>query len=192
MSTRGAVGFHVHGIDKITYNHSDSYPSGLGQDVLDFLTKYLRKGTVSGLRKKAAKIEIIDDSVRATPEQQIKYREYADTGVSTGDLAEWYVLLRNLQGDLKGYLDAGVIVDGSDFLKDSLFCEWAYIINLDDETLEVYRGFNKKPNGKGRYAKGATLPPPDENGYKYEYYPVTLYKKYNLDNLPEEIKNPRG
>lgn len=32
--TRGAVGFRVDGVDKVTYNHSDSYPGGLGAAVL--------------------------------------------------------------------------------------------------------------------------------------------------------------
>lgn len=37
MGTRGVVGFHRNGIDKITYNHFDSYPSDLGKRVKDFL-----------------------------------------------------------------------------------------------------------------------------------------------------------
>ena len=184
MSTRGAVGFRLNGVDKITYNHSDSYPSGLGQDVLDFLSGYFKKGTISGLKKKVNKIELIDAKVEPTLEQQERYKKYADTGVSSGKLSEWYVLLRNLQGSLKDFLDAGVMNDGSKFLSDSLFCEWAYIVNLDDETLEVYKGFNEKPNGKGRYAKNAVLPPPTETGYQYKYYPVTLKKTYPLSKLP--------
>ena len=31
------------------------------------------------------------------------------------------------------------------FAKDSLFCEWAYVVNLDTEMLEVYRGFQETP-----------------------------------------------
>lgn len=143
MSTRGAVGFYINGVNKVTYNHSDSYPSGLGQETLDFLHTYLKKGTVEGLRKKVAKIEVVNGKKEATKEQQIKYIKHSDTGVSTGKTSEWYVLLRNLQGDLKGYLDAGVMVDGQDFLKDGLFCEWAYIIDLDDETFKVYEDGTK-------------------------------------------------
>ncbi|MBR4315907.1 MAG: hypothetical protein IKP65_02910, partial [Alphaproteobacteria bacterium] len=37
MSTRGYVGFYKDGIDKGGYNHCDSYPEGLGNEVLDFL-----------------------------------------------------------------------------------------------------------------------------------------------------------
>lgn len=43
--------------------------------------------------------------------------------------------------------------DRLDFLYDSLFCEYAYIINLDSQMLEFYEGFNQNPNANGRYAK---------------------------------------
>ncbi|HAN10215.1 MAG TPA: hypothetical protein DCP90_06345 [Clostridiales bacterium] len=34
---------------------------------------------------------------------------------------------------------------------DGTYCEWAYVINLDDETFEVYRGLNDKKDLQGRY-----------------------------------------
>ena len=37
MSTRGVYGFRKNNTDKITYNHYDSYPSGLGNVILKFI-----------------------------------------------------------------------------------------------------------------------------------------------------------
>lgn len=67
---------------------------------------------------------------------------------------DWYCLLRNTQGDLRHY-HKGIehMIDSQEFLADSLFCEWAYIMNLDDQQFEVYRGFNKNPNARGRMLK---------------------------------------
>lgn len=39
-----------------------------------------------------------------------------------------------------------------EFAKDSLFCEWAYVVDLDADTLEVYRGFQEAPHTDGRWA----------------------------------------
>lgn len=40
--------------------------------------------------------------------------------------------------------------DASSFVSEGLFCEWAYIINLDNRSLEIYSGFHA-PQGQGRY-----------------------------------------
>ena len=62
-------------------------------------------------------------------------------------------MLREAQGDLTPYLKGlKYMVDNKTFLTDSLFCEYAYIINLDTGKLEFYTGFNKDPKAFGRYA----------------------------------------
>jgi hypothetical protein len=66
------------------------------------------------------------------------------------------------------------------FAADSLFCEWGYVINLDDNLFEVYKGFNKDAlDEKERFA---SLTVKDDNsGYKQ----IKFVKAYPLDNLPE-------
>ncbi len=39
--------------------------------------------------------------------------------------------------------------EDKDFLKDGLFCEYSYIYNQDNDTLEIYRGFFKKKQAFG-------------------------------------------
>ena len=67
---------------------------------------------------------------------------------------EWYCLLREAQGDLTAWTQKGLkfMINSEGFIHDSLFCEYAYIINLDDGLLEFYQGFNKNPEAPGRYA----------------------------------------
>jgi hypothetical protein len=81
-------------------------------------------------------------------------------GVAEQTVNDWYCLLREAQGGLLAWISAEgsdtpplrIMFDSSNFLADSLFCEYAYIINLDDKTFEVYEGFQKTP-GNGRYAQ---------------------------------------
>lgn len=118
MSTRGAVGFRYNGEDKIAYNHSSSYPSCLGQSVID----YLKGKTIEELKNICDEITVTnieDDDCPFCPK----------TGFAKS------------------------FEDYQSFLKNSLFCEYAYIINLDDNKLEFYEGWNRNPKAKGRYAQ---------------------------------------
>lgn len=154
IGTRGFIGVVVNGDLKVTYNHFDSYPDGIGVQVLGFLQGVLAGGSdgYNAMAEKAAALQLIDESEKPTAEQQEALKKYADTSVSTGSLDEWYVLLRGAQGNLGAYLDAGYMPDGSDFPLDGVFCEWGYLIDLDNKVFEVYKGFNKGLPTEGRWA----------------------------------------
>lgn len=171
MGTRGAFGFRINNEDKVTYNNFDSYPGGLGDEVVTFI----KNNAISVLEAAANNIKLVPAKSMPTGEQIEKYKHYADTDVSTGSLYEWYVLLRNVQGNLQAYVDdLDYMIDKREFLKDSLFCEYAYIINLDTKKLEFYKGFNnKKLKNKGRYASIAR----DD---KEDYYGVILMAEFDL------------
>lgn len=65
-------------------------------------------------------------------------------------------------------------VDG--FIQNSLFCEYGYIINLDDSVLEVWKGFQKEPDDNNRYGTQ------QKNGY----YPCKCVMKIDLKDISEE------
>lgn len=176
MITRGSIGFRLNGKDYVTYNHSDSYPSCLGVSILK-----QAKGFAKDLEKtkqRVSKLVLVKENDKATPEHVDRTAKYHNLAVGSQSARDYYCLLRNAQGDLDKYLEVELMIDSSGFLADSLYCEWAYIINLDEGVLEVYKGFNRAANGKGRYAKLQT----------YEYYGVTLEKTYPLSKLPSEAK----
>jgi|CXWL01.1.fsa_nt_gi hypothetical protein len=176
MGTRGAYGFRNNGQDKVTYNHYDSYPSYLGRNIL----KYVALTSPEEIRLAAKRIILVDPESKPTPVLIEKYSHYADINVATHNLSDWYCLLRNAQGEIQLY-SQGLrhMIDGHEFLRDSLFCEWAYILNTDSEVCEVYRGFNKDWSARGRYASL-------RRESASEYYGVAL-----LDEIPfDEIKLP--
>ena len=176
MGTRGAVGFRIHKEDKVTYNHSDSYPSGLGQDVLDFI----KTNSLEDIKRAAHNLMVIDGETEPTLNQIKECAKWTDTSVSNQSLKDWYCLLRKAQGNLNSYIDGlKYMNDGRDFLLDSLFCEYAYIINLDTQELEFYSGFNRLPRlRKGRYANQKV-----ERERPNEYYGVVLNWKIPLSTI---------
>lgn len=145
MSTRGAYGFYKEGVNKIIYNHFDSYPSGLGNDIID----YLSSKSLEDLNSDFQNIVLIGDG----------HNEYDSLFMS-------YFGIKN-------------ILDESSFMKDSLFCEWAYVINLDTNMFEVYEGFQKSKSNS-RYQ-----PYNDMDGY----WGVKLIREIPLDsNLQDTWK----
>lgn len=186
MSTRGLYGIRKNGVDKCTYNHSDSYPSYLGFNIVSFC----KESSIENLNIFFDNIEIVDELSKPT-EKQKKYCEelgLANFSVASQSNDDWYCLLRNLQGNFALYYKyindnkRIFMIDNSEFIKDSLFCEYAYIINLDKNVLEFYKGFQTKRQNKNRYGVRR-----DENGY----YPCRLIKEFSLDDIfnndPESI-----
>jgi hypothetical protein len=73
--------------------------------------------------------------------------------------------------------------DETEFAGDSLFCEWAYLINLDTNELEVYKGFNKAPLPKGeRFSHLKKDPDNHDNGYTQ----IRLLKTFKFNRMPSE------
>lgn len=179
MGTRGAYGFRLNGKDKITYNHFDSYPDCLGNTMIDFIAET----TDNELRVIAKRLVLVNED-DCPGRDNIAYYSMQGTlnlGVSSQRATDWYCLLREAQGE-PHFWKSGVnhMIDSHNFVYDSLFCEWAYIINLDEDTLEVYKGFNKRPGGKGRYALPEDGPEwIGENGY----FGVTLLDEIPLDDI---------
>jgi len=184
MGTRGAIGFRQNGKDKVTYNHFGSYPDGLGINVLEFARS--RSEELSTLKHQVFQlIMVTQDDIPTSEQIEIcKQSNVINLDVSEQSEQDFYCLLREAQGNLGAYLELGFMIDSKEFLKDFLFCEWAYIINLDDETLEVYTGFNHNKDADGRYAhfyEERQKEYQDESEY---YYGVVLMKTYKLSELP--------
>lgn len=178
MGTRGLYGFRKNGIDKCTYNHWDSYPSCLGSTVVEFCKNH----TIEEMNYIFDKIVLVDENSTPTEKQIEECIEngYSDFSVGSGAQTDWYCLLRNCQGDLECLAKAenhAYMIDGIDFIKDSLYCEYAYIINLDDKVLEFYEGFQNTPQKGNRYGID------ERKGFVKRYYPCKLSGTFPLNEI---------
>lgn len=201
MGTRNlTLVIHEGKVRMAQYGQWDGYPEGLGKDI----SKVLQKAKLEKLRK------AIDKCVFVDTEKVKQY--YRDAGA---DNSEWVsmdvsdrfraanpLLHRDYSGGralseiLKVAKEKAQIelLNQQEFAADSLFCEWAYVIDLDNETVELYKGFNNSPlTKKDRFfsiqGKGQNHPSGDI------YYPVRLMKSYPIkeftceamDELTEEM-----
>ncbi len=167
MGTRSAVIIFQDKKPKGYYNQFDGHPDSLGEEVLTELKKIdSMEGGWKQFAENSKKVKLVSESKKPSDELQKKYQSagFHNGGVSTGSPEEWYSLLRELQGAnyLPAILSAEVehMVDGSNFPTDSLFCEYAYVIDLDKMVVEFYKGFQKKAQTGNRFGTKA-----NEDGY---------------------------
>ncbi len=188
MSTRGVYGLFKNGMDKVLYNHFDSYPTVLGNNILDFIvnndndrlneifdtirvvrnndipTKEDVNKVVDLLTMEKLEKELIGKVVFTKDDGRIE--GYNKEIENENDIIEflkenYYNLLSLVPTEDFFENGLGIFEDYTSFIGDSLFCEYAYIMNLDTNSLEFYIGGNKKPTGNrfSKYTKN------NENSY---------------------------
>lgn len=170
MGTRAAFGFHVDGKDKLSYNQYDGYPTGLGIKVFKDCIILKQMGW-DKLADKVRGIRMVNPEKKPTLNDVGSFSQYSDPTVNGGN--GYYSLLRELQGELAEIVKAGIMTQDNNFIKDSLFCEWAYILNIDTKKLEIYAGFQQKKHNKGRYGKCRKT--------RDNYYACALIHEIDLD-----------
>src|SRR4029453_10607227 len=156
MSTRGVIAVRIDGETKGSYNHSDSYPTWLGNQVLEYLRTALPD--LEEERRKARALTAIAPNQKPTAADIKRLEKYTNLGVSESSTKDWYCLLRGTQGDLAAILDAGLYDPFP--VPDQ---EWSYVVDFDNEVLGVYEGnervatypFNNLPES---FASDYTLP----------------------------------
>jgi hypothetical protein len=143
MGTRGFIGYkHNKQAPKGFYHHMDSHPSYLGDEVLKKANAHTGKELLAFFKRiKWVKEEenreaydnhksIFDHDWNKWVKEE-EYREAYDNHKSIFD-HDWNTF-------------NPILVNGGEFYKDGLFCEYAYIFNFDNATLEFYTGFGTEP-----------------------------------------------
>lgn len=183
MGTRHLVAVQSNNGYKIAqYGQWDGYPSGQGVEVLSFLKN-----------ADLTKFKIILDFVNFYTQEDLEliYEEHTDDGmIACGGKHEqyWNKHLQHISRNagsriLPMVYQGGVrkLKNSISFAGSSLWCEYAYVIDLDKGVFEVYKGFNKEVITDGRFVSGD---PELDSTDGYE--PVKLVRTYKLNNLPTE------
>lgn len=172
------------------YGQWDGYPSGQGLDILRFLKfEYNEEKFKEGMSliKFGTPDELNQQWVNcgANPNDEwvsfeiskIHASKYPENSRDTGS---------KILEIVQSVKDSLVLKNSLEFAKDSLFCEYGYVIDLDKNVFEIYEGFSRNPLDKNErfFFNGEKL----QTNYKeeYEYYPIRFVKSYPLDKLPSE------
>lgn len=174
MGTRHLIAVVLNNEYKVaSYGQWDGYPSGQGLDIL----RFLRENNLDRFAEKVAKCRwITEEEINEVKGKNIIPEKYAHLSRDTGSK----ILSRILASE------GLALQDSSSFAADGLFCEWAYVIDLDKQTFEVYQGFKETPVPEGQRFFSMNPDPenfvPDYEGQTL-YYPVQLVKEYSMNNL---------
>lgn len=185
MGTRNLTAVIIDGQPVVAqYGQWDGHPSGQGRVALDFCRKYLKtQAGRDAFKEKLAKcrwnnvdVEEFLKSIGATDgwlnqEQSLQYhRTFPYLNRDHG------AKILSMVNDAPK--DAEIILNNSyEFAQDSLSCEYAYVVDLTNCTLEAFIGFQRTPPPQGERFSGLG---PDHGGY----YPVRLAGSWDLNNLP--------
>ena len=145
----GSWGFRKKAYDKLIYNQYAS-PQELGLS----LCQYIVHNDISYMN------EVFDNLIEVTEEyptiNQLKLVNKI-TGLNFPQFYSWKRIIfdylyrcsknRYLEKDFFPFF-----FNDNKAINDSFTCDWAYIINLDTNVLEIYKGFNENPMANGRYA----------------------------------------
>lgn len=165
MGTRNLTAVMLNGEYKIAqYGQWDGYPSGQGLTALEFL----RDANIADFKKSVSECRFLSSD------------ELDELGKTDWKKTHAH-LSRDRAAEILGLVDGGVreLKNSIGFAGDSLFCEYAYIVDLDKETFEVFEGYNKNKVIEGRFTTGMEFLENTDG-----YHPVVLIKEYSLNDLP--------
>lgn len=189
MGTHNLTCVYMNGEYKVAqYGQWDGYPSGQGATILTFLRERFDRSKFKDracCTYEPTQEQIIDLYVEAGADRQrIENDGLVDFDISQRFGKENPTLSRDTGSKIlemiqESEADKIPIRNGISFAADSLFCEWAYVIDLDKNTFEVFEGFNKEPLSDGdRFYEAACDDAADG------YYPVKLAHSFDLNDLP--------
>lgn len=191
MGTRNLTIVFMDGEYRVAqYGQWDGYPEGQGLTCLRFLRDQMNE---KDFREALSHIKYI--SGEKLHKMWEDYGMYEDGSIDVKDADRFRCTFPEFSRDTgaeiltmiyNNRITSNCLEDSLTFASESLFCEWAYVVDFDKRTFEVYKGFNKTPLDKSdRFYFLRMYEDPDEYAGGV-YHGVKLVKEFDLDNLPDD------
>jgi len=176
------------------YGEDDGYPEGQGKAVL----KFLREENLDLFKDKVLLASWITEEEHISNWGALGVDIIACNGWISNVEAEEHrksypELSKKFGSDILGlvYASNGIkLRNNIEFAHDGLWCDWAYIIDFDKNTFEVYAGGCNNPLKVGeRFYEGDREFADREYGERdsnHKYFGVRCLKVFDLSNLPSE------
>jgi len=189
MGTRNLTIVISNGETKVAqYGQWDGYPEGQGKTILGTLKQIIHSGQLGQFKTKIDTLSWLTkedaEKIENDNEWEVNYPYLSrDCGGQIIEAIHFGTMEVHAGIGERKKVEVKVIglTNEEEFAADSLFCEWAYVIDLDKGTLEVFNGFNKEPLTEADrfYPLQERVKERDE-----KYYPIKLLISYPLEKLP--------
>ena len=160
MSTQGIFILKKNGVERGIRISHDAYPSSAGQDIVD-LIKTTDLSVLYDLMTEYDETDIPEDDDEACPEEPRAF---------SYDMCRLAV---------KNNTRLRISPTAPEQIKNSLFCEYAYVADLDQQWLFFYIGLQTKPQKGNPYGTE-----PIRSGYSdKEYYPCRQARGFTFEYI---------
>lgn len=176
MGTRHLIAVQLDGQYKIAqYGQWDGYPSVQGLGVLGFCRDMDRSAFTEKVRAALWFTQADAEAINARFKSERIDWETTHPWLSRDAGCEILQMVFDHKPGIK-------LKNSIGFAGDSLYCEFAYVVDLDAGTLEVFMGFNREPLAEGERFAAPDLELEKSDGY----HPIKHAKTYRLDSLPTD------
>lgn len=186
MGTRFLTAVFADGQYRVAqYGQWDGYPDGAGLGILWFLRDELDERR---FRTELEKLRFADDEWLTELRRRFGADKDGYIPIEDHDRLQrvFPEFHRDTGEDILRLIQNGAVLSGAlenrlEFAGASEFCEWAYVVDFDKRTFEVYEGYNKEPlDPAERFAQLEHV------AERYGYYQVKLAASWPLDDLPAD------
>lgn len=188
MQTKGLAGFYLNQQPMLIYQNNNAAPEELGVQLLQEIKDYSSIDKLLSTKENISDLIGLEETKPLIPGNMFhkNLRRHFPSEQINECARDIYELYKPFQGTLNPYMEGTLkfYPDGSDFIEDSHFCKWAYILNLDNHQFDILRGDQVNKPRDPTYSQHERNPAHVYGGKVY--HPCAVIQSYALSQLPSE------